>query len=159
MIKAVKLADNNVMFGAKPEKKENGEVESRILPNTLRTRMQQKYQKTTNAFLQYPVKGFKGDVNSDFYEFLSMGIVPYLLGSAMFMGLFNLLKDLNPKSQKLANINGNKMALGVVLYGLFKTLSNDLVTRPVYWGTGVDIELPLSMYIILFQKKLEKLLI
>ena len=59
MIKAVKLADNNVMFGAKPEKKENGEVESRILPNTLRTRMQQKYQKTTNAFLQYPVKGFK----------------------------------------------------------------------------------------------------
>ena len=68
MIKAVKLADNNVMFGAKPEKKENGEVESRILPNTLRTRMQQKYQKTTNAFLQYPVKGFKGDVNSDFYQ-------------------------------------------------------------------------------------------
>ena len=62
----------------------------------------------------------------------------------MFMGLFNLLKDLNPKSQKLANINGNKMALGVVLYGLFKTLSNDLVTRPVYWGTGVDIELPIE---------------
>lgn len=144
MIKAVKLADKNVVFGAKPEKKDNGEVESRILPNTLRTRMQQKYQKTTNAFLQYPVKGFKGDVNSDFYEFLSMGIVPYLLGSAMFMGLFNLLKDLNPKSQKLANINGNKMALGVVLYGLFKTLSNDLVTRPVYWGTGVDIELPIE---------------
>ena len=51
MIKAVKLADKNVVFGAKPEKKDNGEVESRILPNTLRTRMQQKYQKTTNAFL------------------------------------------------------------------------------------------------------------
>ena len=36
MIKAVKLADKNVVFGAKPEKKDNGEVESRILPNTLR---------------------------------------------------------------------------------------------------------------------------
>ena len=27
MIKAVKLADKNVVFGAKPEKKDNGEVE------------------------------------------------------------------------------------------------------------------------------------
>ena len=74
MIKAVKLADNNVMFGAKPEKKENGEVESRILPNTLRTRMQQKYQKTTNAFLQYPVKGFKGQQNNSSSESFSCQI-------------------------------------------------------------------------------------
>ena len=149
MIKAVRLADNKVVFGKKADSKEDasksvGHAESRILPNTLGTRMNQKFQKTTNAFLQYPVKGFRGDVNSDFYEFLSMGIVPYLLGSAMFMGLFNMLKDLNPKSQKIANFNGNKMALGVVLYGVFKTLANDLVTRPVHWGTGVDIELPIE---------------
>lgn len=149
MIKPVRLADNKVVFGTKADRKNEaskpvGEVESRILPNTLGTRFNQKFQKTTNAFLQYPVKGFRGDVNSDFYEFLSMGIVPYLLGSVMFMGLFNLLKDLNPKSQKIANFNGNKMALGVVLYGVFKTLANDLVTRPVYMGTGVDIELPVE---------------
>lgn len=144
MIRAIKLADNNLKFGAKPEKKECNDAESRILPNTLRTRVEQKFQKTSNAVLQYPIKGLRGDVNSDFYEFLSMGIVPYVVGSGMFMGLFNMLKDLNPKSQKLANINGNKMALGVVLYGLMKTLSNDLVTRPVYWGTGVDIELPIE---------------
>ena len=147
MIKAVNSADKNVMFGAKSEKKENNfEMESRILPNTLKTRLQQKYQKTSNAFLQYPVKGLKGDVNSDFYEFLSMGIIPYLVGSGMFMGLFNLVnKHLsNPKSRVIAGINGKKMALGVVLYGLMKTLSPDLVTRPVYWGTGVDIELPIE---------------
>lgn len=144
MIGPIKLAENNLRFGAKPEKKESGEAESRILPNTLKTRVEQKFQKTSNAILQYPIKGLRGDVNSDFYEFLSMGIVPYVIGSGMFMGLFNMLKDLNPKSQKIANINGNKMALGVVLYGLMKTLSNDLVTRPVYWGTGVDIELPIE---------------
>jgi hypothetical protein len=34
------------------------------------------------------------------------------------------------------------MGLGVVLYGLGKTLSNDLVTRPVSWFTGIDVELP-----------------
>ena len=144
MIRPIKLAENNLGFGAKPEKKESGEAESRILPNTLKTRVEQKFQKTSNAILQYPVKGLRGDVNSDFYEFLSMGIVPYLVGSGMFMGLFNMLKDLNPKSQKIASLNGNKMALGVVLYGLMKTLSNDLVTRPVYWGTGIDIELPIE---------------
>ena len=144
MIGPIKLTENNLRFGAKPEKKESGEAESRILPNTLKTRVEQKFQKTSNAILQYPVKGLRGDVNSDFYEFLSMGIVPYVIGSGMFMGLFNMLKDLNPKSQKIASINGNKMALGVVLYGLMKTLSNDLVTRPVYWGTGVDIELPIE---------------
>ncbi len=144
MIRPIKLAENNLRFGAKPEKKESGEAESRILPNTLKTRVEQKFQKTSNAILQYPVKGLRGDVNSDFYEFLSMGIVPYLIGSGMFMGLFNMLKDLNPKSQKIASLNGNKMALGVVLYGLMKTLSNDLVTRPVYWGTGIDIELPIE---------------
>ncbi len=147
MIKPVRLADNKAVFEAKPKKNEANtghDGESRILPNTLGTRLNQKFQKTTNAFLEYPVKGFRGDVNSDFYEFLTMGIVPYLAGSAMFMGLFNMLKNLNPKSQKLANINGNKMALGVVLYGVFKTLANDLVTRPVYWGTGVDIELPVE---------------
>ena len=140
MIRPVRLSDNNVDFKAK-QKKEIDE-ESKILPNTLQTRVRQKFHKTSNAFLEYPIKGLKGDVNSDFYEFLSMGIVPYLAGSAMFMAMFNLVtKHLNLKSQKLA-VNGKKMALGVVLYGLFKTLSADLVTRPVYWGTGVDIELP-----------------
>lgn len=157
MIKSISLTDSKVAFGknsdnekSKSEVSKNAatsqkaEVESRILPNTLNTRMQQKFQKTTNAFLEYPIKGLRGDVNSDFYEFLTMGIVPYLLGSGMFMAGFNLLKDLNPKSQKIANANGNKMALGVVMYGVFKTLANDLVTRPVYWGTGVDIELPIE---------------
>lgn len=141
MIKPVVLANNEIKFKADEKK----EAESRILPNTLNTRVQQKFQKTTNAFLQYPVKGLKGDVNSDFYEFLSMGIIPYLIGSGMFMAMFNLVnKHLSPKSQKFAGLHGKQMALGVVLYGLGKTLSNDLVTRPVYWGTGVDVELPIE---------------
>lgn len=148
MIKSVKIENHSLIFGSKKNRKDEhteGELaESRILPNTLSTRFNQKFQKTSNAFLQYPQKGFRGDVNSDFYEFLTMGIVPYLIGSGMFMLVFNMLKDLTPKSQKIASINGKKMALGVVLYGLFKTLSADLVTRPVYWGTGVDIEQPVE---------------
>ncbi len=145
MIKAINPAiNNNVKFGAQTEEEKPAKPESRILPNTLGTRISQKFHKTTNAFLEYPIKGLRGDVNSDFYEFLAMGIIPYLTGSAMFMLMFNMIRKLDPKSKILAGINGKGMALGVVLYGLFKTLSNDLVTRPVYWGTGVDIEMPVE---------------
>ena len=38
-----------------------------------------------SAFIDYPIKGLRGDVNANFYEFLTMGIVPYILGSAVFM--------------------------------------------------------------------------
>ena len=142
MIKALSLSESNVKFGAKQDSKDDGKT-SKILPNTLETRVRQKYDKTASAVIEYPKKGLTGDVNSDFYEFLSMGIIPYIAGSAMFMGLFNLVnKHLSPNSRKAASNFGNKMALGVVLYGLGKTLSGDWVTRPVYWGTGVDIELP-----------------
>ncbi|MBR1776932.1 hypothetical protein IJ750_07665 [bacterium] len=141
MIKEVSFTDSRINFREKPEKKQN--EESTILPNTLGTRVNQKYDKTMSAIIEYPVKGLRGDVNSDFYEFLSMGIIPYLAGSAMFMGLFNLVnKHLSPKSRIFAGDKGKKMALGVVLYGVAKTLANDLVTRPVAWSTGVDIELP-----------------
>lgn len=144
MIKAVGLSDRNISFNAKPEKKKDGEGgESVILPNTLKTRVLQKYDKTMSAVTEYPVKGLRGDVNSDFYEFLSMGIIPYLVGSAMFMGCFNFAnKHLLPAEKKMSTTTGGKMALGVVLYGLLKTLSGDLVTRPVAWSTGVDIETP-----------------
>ena len=71
-----------------------------------------------------------------------MGIVPYLLGSAMFMAVFNLTKHLDAHGKKMASNAGRKMALGVVLYGVFKGLSKHLVTKPVKKFTGVDTEMP-----------------
>jgi hypothetical protein len=140
MIKEVSLSDNKINFRQNEvTKKPDKGDESVILPNTLKTRVLQKYDKTLNAITEYPVKGLKGDVNSDFYEFLSMGIIPYLIGSGMFIAMFNLLNKILPQKASLA---GKKMGLGVLFYGIGKTLSNDFVTRPVAWSTGVDIELP-----------------
>ena len=140
MIKEVNLSDKIISFRQNEiTKKPDKHDESEIVPNTLKTRVLQKYDKTLNAITEYPVKGLKGDVNSDFYEFLSMGIIPYIVGSGMFIAMFNLInKHLTPK----ASLRGKKMGLGVIFYGIGKTLSNDFVTRPVKWGTGVDIELP-----------------
>jgi len=140
MITEVRLSDKIVSFKQNDiTKKPKKDDESEIVPNTLRTRVLQKYDKTLNAITEYPVKGLKGDVNSDFYEFLSMGIIPYLVGSGMFIAMFNLL---NKHLTEKASLRGKKMGLGVLMYGLGKTLSNDLVTRPVAWSTGVDVELP-----------------
>ena len=140
MIKEVRLSDSTINFKQNEiTKKPKKDDESEIVPNTLRTRVLQKYDKTLNAMTEYPVKGLKGDVNSDFYEFLSMGIIPYLVGSGMFIAMFNLV---NKHLTERASLRGKKMGLGVILYGLGKTLSNDLVTRPVAWSTGVDLELP-----------------
>lgn len=140
MIQKLRFSDNSINFKQNDIiKKPKKDDESEIVPNTLRTRVMQKYDKTLNAFTEYPAKGLKGDVNSDFYEFLSMGIIPYLIGSGMFIAMFNLL---NKHLSETASLRGKKMGLGVLLYGIFKTLSNDLVTRPVAWSTGVDLELP-----------------
>ena len=143
MIQKVRLTDRVISFGKKAEKQQLQYEESEILPNTLKTRVMQKFDKTASAITEYPVKGLRGDVNSDFYEFLAMGIIPYVIGSGMFMALFNLVNNhLLPNSKKIASIKGKKMAMGVILYGLGKTIGNDLVTRPISLSTGIDIEMP-----------------
>ena len=141
MIKKVNLAQHDTSFSSEQRKK--AQDETRILPNSLKTRAKQGTQKTMSAFIDYPVKGLQGDVNSNFYEFLTMGIIPYLAGSAMFMVVFNCVnKFLDAKAQKTASKVGKKMALGVVLYGVLKNLSKNLVTKPIKTATGVDTELP-----------------
>ena len=142
MIKAISLAQKGINFCSESENKK-AENETRILPNTRKTRSKQRFQKTSSAFLDYPAKGLRGDINSNFYEFLTMGTVPYLAGSAMFMVMFNCVnKYLLPEDKRIASSKGKKMALGVILYGVLKNLSKSLVIKPVKMATGVDTEMP-----------------
>ena len=81
--------------------------------------------KLKNAFTKYPIKGLKGSKNANFYEFLTMGQVPYLVGSATLMAVFNAAnKHFAPFAKEKASALGKKMALGVVFYGLAKELVN-----------------------------------
>ena len=99
--------------------------------------------KLFNAMTVYPAKGLTGSPNSNFYEFLTMGTVPYLVGSAMLMAVFNLAtKYFEPNQAKHARELGHKMALGVIFYGLMKSLSKKFIEVPVYLKTGVDINTP-----------------
>ena len=140
----------------KPENKPSeGEKKpkTKALKSNLKNRMVASYNRTKNAFLEYPVKGLAGDVNSNFYEFLAMGRVPYIVGSATFIGVFNAAsKYFEARDAQQARIPGLKFAAGVILYALAKTLSKEFISRPVAWATGVDIEQPYVNVIYPFPK-------
>lgn len=114
-----------------------------LLKNNFVTRSRINFDKFSNAITLYPAKGIKGDKNANFYEFLTMGTVPYLIGSVMMMSVFNSAnKHFSPNARSQAAKVGNKMALGVLFYGALKSMSKSLVTTPVKWITGVDTEVP-----------------
>ena len=114
-----------------------------LLKNNLSTRTRIAMDKFTKAFTVYPARGLKGSINSDFYEFLTMGTVPYVVGSLTLMSVFNsAAKHFEAFAQSPAYKIGNKMALGVVFYALAKSLSKSLVNLPVKWATGIDTQLP-----------------
>lgn len=119
-----------------------------LLKNNLATRARISYDKLTNAATIYPAKGLSGNKNANFYEFLTMGTFPYLIGSLTLMGVSNFVnKHFDSFSKKGASINGGKMALGVLFYGLAKELSKPLVSLPVKKATGVDVNLPYAKVI------------
>lgn len=143
MILPVSNINTKVNFNGKSEGKKLRYAEDTLLKNNLSTRTRIGFDKLTNAFTVYPAKGLKGDRNANFYEFLTMGTVPYLIGSGMLMSVFNSAnKYFNPNSKMIASAIGQKMALGVLFYGILKGVSKSLVSYPVKWITGVDTELP-----------------
>ncbi len=144
MILPVNNQNPTPFFSANKQKKNEKEyTHDTLLPNNLSTRMRIGMDKFTNAITLYSAKGFKGSRNANFYEFLTMGQIPYLIGSGTLIAVFNAAnKHYNLFDQPSAKALGNKMALGVVLYGLLKSASKPLVTAPVHWITGIDTERP-----------------
>lgn len=99
--------------------------------------------KVSQALTVYPSKGLKGDQNSNFYEFLAMGVIPFTVGSAAMIAVFNgASKFFGPQSQEAAGKIGKKLAVGVVFYSIAKTLANKLVNTAVKAHTGVDLDQP-----------------
>lgn len=138
---------NTVSFG-KEDKKSKCENHDALMyedkkKHPVSTGLKIQSNKLVNAFTTYPKKGLKGSKNSNFYEFLTMGMVPYLTGSATMIAVFNLAaKFFDTPAAVNASKLGKKMGLGVVMYGLGKTLSKKLVEAPVNMKYGIDVNLP-----------------
>ncbi len=130
--------------GKKPDEMYDGDT---LLENNFSTRARIGVDKITKAFTVYPVKGMTGSINSNFYEFLTMGNVPYIIGSITLMSIFNAYKSYAHRDKLRASQLGNKMALGVLFYGLFKEFSKNFIDKPVKWFTGIDTQIPYARVI------------
>ena len=134
--------------GESSEKKEIYGPADSVLNNNFITRTRISLDKGIKAFTVYPAKGLTGSKNSNFYEFLTMGTVPYLVGSATLMGVFNYAdKYFAPFERVNSSKIGQKLALGVIFYAILKNLSNSLIDIPVKLKTGIDTELPYAKVI------------
>lgn len=149
MILPVSSAQQNINFSA--DKKEPKALEyshDTLLKNNFATRTKIGMDKFINAFTVYPAKGMKGSKNANFYEFLTMGTVPYLIGSGMLMAIFNgASKHYSPFQRVMSRSTGNKLALGVLFYGIMKNVSKSFISKPVKMLTGVDTEQPYAKVI------------
>ena len=116
--------------------------EDKLLKNDISTRTRISIDKLTKAFTIYPARGLKGSINSDFYEFLTMGTVPYVIGSLTLMSVFNSARKYFTNFERGKSKLGDKLALGVLFYGLFKELSKSLINIPTKLITGVDTQIP-----------------
>ena len=139
-----------VSFGKAEEEKGKNSCESHdalmydeMKKRPITTTLKIQGNKLANAFTTYPKKGLKGSKNSNFYEFLTMGTMPYLLGSATMIGVFNAAEAFfkTPDAVKAAKY-GKKMGIGVALYGVAKTLSKKLIEVPLNMKYGIDVNLP-----------------
>ena len=138
-----KFYKQNLSFKADGSKEDELPKSDTLLKNNFATRSRIAMDKFTKAFTIYPARGLKGSINSDFYEFLTMGTVPYLIGSLTLMSVFNsAAKYFDRFDQSSAYKLGNKMALGVIFYAIAKSISKSFVNLPVKWVTGIDTELP-----------------
>ena len=119
-----------------------------LLNNNFATRAKIGVDKLANAFTVYPAKGLKGSRNANFYEFLTMGMVPYLIGSGMLMTVFNgASKHYAPFQRVMSRNTGNKLALGVLFYGIMNNFSKSFISMPIKLFTGIDIEQPYAKVI------------
>ncbi len=99
--------------------------------------------KFTNDIFSYVPKGMKGSKNSNFYEFLSLGLIPNLTGSLMLILISNALNNkYGGQNTFFAGMNGKKMAAGVMLYAAGKWLGNKIINKGIEAKTGIDIEMP-----------------
>ncbi len=143
MILPVSNFNKHIKFKGKDSKDDKLPKSDTLMKNNIITRSRIAMDKFTKAFTVYPARGLKGSINSDFYEFLTMGTVPYVIGSLTLMSVFNsAAKYFESFDQSAAYKLGNKMALGVVFYALARTISKSFVNLPVKWITGVDTQLP-----------------
>ncbi|MBR1618012.1 hypothetical protein IJ670_07670 [bacterium] len=126
----------------KEEKRENFyKTESHLYKQRPLTGLQVGAHKFTNSLLTYFPKGFAGSKNSNFYEYLSMSMVPYVLGSITMALLYGANNKKYLSSQnKFASREFKAVTAGVIFYAIGKWLSPKLTNLAIKPSTGINLD-------------------
>jgi len=99
--------------------------------------------KLTKGVLSYAPKGMQGSKNSNFYEYLSLGMIPYIVGSGMMIATtIAATKFFNPNDARASKMMGKGVALGVAFYAVMKWLGGKVMEKGTEAVTGVDMAMP-----------------
>ena len=97
--------------------------------------------KFINNFLTYFPKGFSGSKNSDFYEYLSMGMVPFAVGSVMLASLYGLTNGKYMASEKFHADNlFKRTGAGVLFFATGKWLAPKISRTALTLTTGINLD-------------------
>lgn len=125
------------------KKDEEGHSNSdQIIKRTPLTGAKVAANKFVNDVFVYAPRGLQGSRNSNFYQFLSLGMIPNLIGMGTLVALFGAVnKDFNSVDKSFADRGMRRMAASVVLYAAGKWLGSKLMNMGVRAATGVDLDM------------------
>ncbi|HBG49426.1 MAG TPA: hypothetical protein DDW90_08000 [Cyanobacteria bacterium UBA9971] len=117
-------------------------LKSKMLPNDSLTKLKVELKKAAKL-PEYAYRGLKGDPNANFYEYLSLGNIPYFIGGPLLAAVFAFGATRFGTQEKVsAVIRAKQIAVGVGLYYLGAELAKKVIDIPVKFFRGVDLNHP-----------------
>jgi hypothetical protein len=141
---AAKKSENELQLPAKqcPAKTDEKKLKSRMLANDSVTKLNVELKKAAKL-PEYAYRGLKGDPNANFYEYLSLGNIPYFIGGPVLAAVFAFGKTTkDPQAAASAMKRAKQIAVGVGLYYLGAELAKKVIDIPVKFFRGVDLNHP-----------------
>lgn len=115
---------------------------SRIMNNNFLTKAGVEYKKL-KKLPEYVYRGLKGDPNANFYEYLSIAKIPYLMGGPMLAAVFAFgitRHDTQARASAIKKVK--QIAVGIGLYYLGVELAKKAIDIPVRIFRGIDLNHP-----------------
>lgn len=117
--------------------------EDHIIKKTPLTGARIMADKIAKDIFVYAPKGMQGSKNSNFYEYLSLGIIPYIAGSAGLIATsVAASRFFNPNEAKASKMMSKNVVGGVLLYAAMKWLGAKVMNKGTQLMTGIDMDMP-----------------
>jgi len=123
-------------------KRAEKKLKSKILSNDPLTKLKVEFKKAAKL-PEYAYRGLKGDPDANFYEYLSLGKIPYFIGGPLLAAVFAFgATRANPQARASSVKRAKQIAVGVAFYYTGAELAKKVIDIPVKLFRGVDLNHP-----------------